>query len=779
MILFCIVILNEDNMDNRLNSVIKFDLHIHSFASKYKEADNIVDNSTIENLPILLEKLNNNKVALFSITDHNRFDADLYVEAKRLLRECSSTYPEVKNILSGVEFDVQLEENLDKCHIIAIFDTINDDDLYKIKNRIDARILLKNQFYTKEDFEKLLKEIELDTILIAQQRKGFGNHSGKDNSIGDAVDNIEEIIKVGYINALEYQKPKVEGILKYNLREINTVIPLFSGSDCHDWTCYPYHDSKNQNTAFRHSKAKILPTFKGLLMALSSPETRFNRREESEIPYIQSIKIQDTEVFLSNGINTIIGENGSGKSTLLDIINQMDSKTHVKKIKEQNHITVKGGTDLSRLKYIEQGFIVDKFRNPEKLFNQGEQSYFEEINNSEFIEIYQKYSSELKNCIKKNIKKNTCHNNLTKVLIYKDIPNVSNYFISIENDIQQMDNIHEQPFREIKSIIKEIEQVKQNRYYSNFQDNLSEILKRLLEIHTVIKHSYFKLHCDIEVKNIIQSCILNYQRTLREYLTTEDKEKSDYEQERNSFIYSIVQAVSDTSVVIDWPSSPQILIGQSSQPLQGFKFNKEAHYNKRQMLQEFLKNMFISRYQEISKIQEITSYENLQDAIYGCTNSTMIDSTWEKNTEKFIAMATKEEQYILDASDQQIGNTLGEMSLSYYKFFTQDDKDWNVLVIDQPEDNISNNNIRKELIKYFQDIREKKQIIFVTHNPLLVVNIDADNVIYIQNNKGSLNAINGCLEFEKDIDILSIVADNMDGGRETIEKRLRFYGKEH
>ena len=50
----------------------------------------------------------------------------------------------------------------------------------------------------------------------------------------------------------------------------------------------------------------------------------------------------------------------------------------------------------------------------------------------------------------------------------------------------------------------------------------------------------------------------------------------------------------------------------------------------------------------------------------------------------------------MDAGDQQIGNTLGEMSLSYYRFFTRGNDDWQVLIIDQPEDNISNNKIKKE-----------------------------------------------------------------------------------
>ena len=58
--------------------MIKFDLHIHSFASFYKEGRDIVDNSTIENAETLMSKLNEQNVGLFSITDHNRFWPELY-----------------------------------------------------------------------------------------------------------------------------------------------------------------------------------------------------------------------------------------------------------------------------------------------------------------------------------------------------------------------------------------------------------------------------------------------------------------------------------------------------------------------------------------------------------------------------------------------------------------------------------------------------------------------------------------------------------------------------
>ena len=97
-------------------------------------------------------------------------------------------------------------------------------------------------------------------------------------------------------------------------------------------------------------------------------------------------------------------------------------------------------------------------------------------------------------------------------------------------------------------------------------------------------------------------------------------------------------------------------------------------------------------------------------------------------------------------------------------------------MIDQPEDNLSSKNIANYLVKYFNRIRYKTQIILVTHNPILVVNLDVDNVIYLENNNGKITATSGCLEDEKN-NILNIVADVLDGGKETIERRLKIYGK--
>ena len=128
----------------------------------------------------------------------------------------------------------------------------------------------------------------------------------------------------------------------------------------------------------------------------------------------------------------------------------------------------------------------------------------------------------------------------------------------------------------------------------------------------------------------------------------------------------------------------------------------------------------------------------------------------------------------------ELGNTLGELSLAYFRYTTENETEKTIFLIDQPEDHISNNNISKKLLSYFNSIRKNKQIIMVTHNPLLVVNQDVDQVLFVRKINDKMEVVAGCLEFEdENVSILDIVAHNMDGGKASIEKRLKVYGKEN
>lgn len=757
---------------------MKFDLHIHSIDSKYKESEGIVDNSTIDNTSVLLEKLEENEVGLFSITDHNRFNVELYNKLDSEIK--TGKYEYVKGIVAGVEFDVQIDSDMGKCHIITIFDAKNREDNYKkIKECVDENKLEKKEdYYTRDKFESILKKIGLDVILIACQRNSLDKHDGKHNSLSESTKDSEDLIMTGYINALEFQRPNVEGILKNNLRGIPINLGLVMGSDCHDWNEYPNHDKKNVNNQFTHSRAKILPTFKGLLMAITSPETRINQQNSKNLDYIEEFRIGKDKVKLVNGINAIIGENGSGKSTLLNLLNnKVSTPKYVKNLVETNQLYCENKYSAKKL-FIGQGEIVQMFDNS-TLFPKDN---FLQVSHDSFRDAYSHYAEDILSYIKKNIKKEEAINRLRKnYLEYSELNNIATYFIQIEcdKDFSNIDNIHNSPRKELSSIIDKLETVIGKEYFKAYAIKIKEAIELLKSIFDEIDKNYNIIEMEEKLKNIIASELSKYNLKIEEAASTQEKDQRDFSLRKADFVANIIEAIKKDNEEIEFPKKPNIFEGCSKKPSCGFSFNSESNYNGKDVHDEFLSKMFNQNYADIDKLKTIKDTETLITAITGCTSFDHIETSYSNNLNKFLDKMCECKNYIVDISNEEksLGSTLGEQSLAYFKYITEYEKEKCIFLVDQPEDHISNNNISKKLIKYLNSIRNKKQVIIVTHNPLLVVNQDVEQVIYVEKNNNKINITSGCLEFEDDsVNMLELIAENMDGGKDSIEKRLKVYG---
>ena len=82
-----------------------------------------------------------------------------------------------------------------------------------------------------------------------------------------------------------------------------------------------------------------------------------------------------------------------------------------------------------------------------------------------------------------------------------------------------------------------------------------------------------------------------------------------------------------------------------------------------------------------------------------------------------------------------------------------------------------------QVMDLLKEVAQDRLVIMVTHNPLLVVNQDVDYVVFVRKTGDKIDVVSGCLEQEGESgNILDIVANNMDGGKESIEKRLKVYG---
>lgn len=761
-----------------LNDIIKIDLHIHSKASDYKDGE-IVSNSTIENLPLLINKLNENDISLCSITDHNRFDYDLYKSLHELIL---SNEGSLTNCLPGIEFDVQLEKEKPKCHIIAIF---NDKDQEKLKHLEEKmfdieKLESKDGYYTVEKFEAVLKNIGLDTILIVHQRQGINNENTSTASLSGACSNPSKFIQIGYINCLEYNKPNVEGILKNSIKDIGLHFPIITGSDCHEWIAYPYHDSSSEKFERDFTKFKCLPTFKGLLMSITSFDTRVNRIKNNNNNYIKSLKLNSVDYPLTNGINAIIGDNGAGKTLIAQFLGE-NAETYYKQIIKNNGLN-KEVNGVVKYNCIKQNQIVTKVRDG-KLFDGS--TYFDSVAtkdlfskkiNTYFNSIYTYVMNNIEIDEKKKDLKNTNYviEHINSVFYWPMI----NSNITLEdfqddnNRISELNNI-------LISLKSEIDDYSEYYKERKLLETLIKSYNELNDVYKVLVSTRDSIKIRNKVRTIVKNKLNDFKTKIDLQSSSDDINRKNQLENKKSFINKVKNYCKATNKKIEFPSFPDKISGRSCKEQKGYNFIKVTKYDNVVLKEEFYNECFNDGYHSEESLKNIKTRNDFSSALTGY-NLEKIKDYREKTIGNFIKKYSSERTEISEiVSKKDIGNTPGEISLVYYKFIIEEDDDkFDVLIIDQPEDDINPNRIRKYLNTYLSSLKDKKQVILVTHNPLLVVNLDVDNVLYVNKVNDKIQIKAGSLEYENDdYSILDLVKENLDGGYEAVERRLKAYGR--
>lgn len=797
-----IIVINSRFYRNKgysmLNENIKIDLHIHSIASKYKESAGVVDQSTPENLPVLFEKLEAEGVNLISFTDHNTFNSKLYSDAEDIISKGS--YPSVKGIIAGIEFDVLLD-TVKPCHILTYFDCKTKSDYETIEQVMSKHAPKdKEHKYAKDAFESILREIGLPTILVAYQRKSLDPlQKGGANSFSDACSDFLDYLEIGYISAIEIQSPNVEGIVKNNLvdmSEFSNSIGLLIGIDCHEWAVYPSHDSKNiRKDAPIFTTIRALPSFRGLLLAVTSPETRFGRINDVSYPFLETISVNGALTQLSPGVNVIIGENGSGKSTLLKLISGNDTESHVKTARKNNRIEIPALPNKS--KTVLQGELFDDYNNNKDLYPDGH-SLFSEINSQDFRAQITTFSNRLMEWVRKRIRaKQVLDEATNSVLTVKEEYLRKTFFVSVSTeDFAARDySLLEKRFATLKSIVTQLQNEIEENGSAYIADELKNMHDALTLLNSALSSVEERLSSERQfssVENIILNSIARYKASTNRASNNFDRQAENYNELKQATISKVTQqARAILDLETEYPSFPDLSkyysqgIGYVDKRAGGYVFRSYAPYVTKEVEDiedDFYKFLFNDGFDK-TRIAGIDSEASLCNATRGTRQVDKIDETIKKNLGAFLdsLCETKQEVKRQSTSEQVIGNTFGEKALIYYEvLLDQNVTQADVLLIDQPEDNISNLRISKELSAAIQRLRDKAQIILVTHNPLLVINLDADNVIIVsgsrkEKNKFSLSLKSGCLEDEA-CEALEWIAENMDGGRQALARRLKTYG---
>lgn len=100
-------------------------------------------------------------------------------------------------------------------------------------------------------------------------------------------------------------------------------------------------------------------------------------------------------------------------------------------------------------------------------------------------------------------------------------------------------------------------------------------------------------------------------------------------------------------------------------------------------------------------------------------------------------------------------------------------------IFDQPEDDLDNDFIMRQLVPLFRRIKKYRQVIIVTHNANLVVNSDAEQIVIANNESEVLSYQSGAVEDGPISSVNSIrtrICEILEGGGYAFEQREKKYG---
>lgn len=111
--------------------------------------------------------------------------------------------------------------------------------------------------------------------------------------------------------------------------------------------------------------------------------------------------------------------------------------------------------------------------------------------------------------------------------------------------------------------------------------------------------------------------------------------------------------------------------------------------------------------------------------------------------------------------------------LSFILGYSEYSKDYRPLIIDQPEDNLDNQYIYKNLVKQLRSIKEKRQVIIATHNATIVTNAKADQVCIMRSDNQ-----HGWIEttgYPGEKRIKKHIINYLEGGKDSFLHKISIY----
>lgn len=828
-------------MSFSMSEFTKISIHNHfggNGADCTKDKDrNYISTFDYKSAYSMIDEAEQHGYQLLGQTNSNDFNAAAFV----LLNK----YCALKGItlIPGVEINLQNWENPNRViHVVLLVDPATNPlylqntlrTFYRTNSQLDKS---KKPLETDCYFLTLNQLSELAilsrSIICVHGKKQHERSLYENPEIADDLTALARFLPVATEDNKTYHKTMLINLLKDFLSE-----------EHNDWLLASANISSADRTPFSEIKSPTYiwagNTFDDLFYSILIGERRVLREEDvvNRISYISKIVINEnsamgqTEIDCSHGINSIIGPSGSGKTLLLDLIKRKltgtplyDSTSHLSDYSalcdlNDIHLYDANGEEITS----QSGYIVVEL---ESLYQKIIEAYASDdssildylglkIDSRKFITELNNFGSELNSLLENKRKSRSLHDNIeSKLALVKDAAK----FIEA-NSTERREIIPYTKNAQVDSMLIELKQKHQN---------IKEDIKSINIVFETLYNIATKHHLSTELIASTKRLEENFKRELNlsERKTSTEINNLQLKSEISTFLFNSVQnynnIISAQSAQVNEKNQTIInnfqIIAKNCLELQKCHLS-ELHPSLDKAAIEASLELYSESDSALLGINSINLILEDTDAIksafpnavgnkpkvnkskfsppYDLSNkndvASLIDVFYSEGYKESLLINLSIEDLLDYEIKIKIENgsfvpveelSAGMLSKAYVSNFLDSAIEGSgsstVIVFDQPESNMEKAFLRTVLADKFNELRQTHQLFIATHEPLLVVNADSNEIILANNEKkiGQKNHISylnrSFVGARGKSELVEEIANLIDGGSKAVKQRSDIY----
>lgn len=778
---------------------MRIDLHIHTDLSRKTKNGDYKGNFNVD---VLHQKLKEEQVSIFSMTDHNIINIEAYKKYYEMYNRDTDPL-----LLTGVELDI--EGSNTTYHSLLIFNCTDYIGAKLIHDSLEEKYIELGC----GDFDR---KLTFDDIITVFENRDFFfiPHAGNTSSITRGYkDNIAAAQKMIILLQSPMEKVPEKSRQIYNEHFDERLTEAFRNkedfayiefSDNHFIENYPCRHMGDQgNHEFYYVKGS--KSYETLRLAFIDPKSRIKSPYEYAViqaprDYLKSLSITEnnlicgTDLSFSPHLNVIIGGRSSGKSLLMNILNRSIDTLEC----EKKYDGAIEGAEIRISSNYEATPGIKSHINTEILqINQGDiVNYFEDNDLSSLakkagkLEVYQearKKFEDIKSKLQENLyalsdryeELHALDVNQGIILHNQTIQQLLNleYHLKIDTDVLNTRVFRDDQFEEAIKLLQEIEsRVQKIEKAATIQiseddkqiiENFYELISRLQKQQSALKleHTYKRQFVDAATKDVeLANSRLNKEGQGKAFA---EKTRQMLNKQVKSHFQGFTKLLKLTDKIRGTSFSHIEEIKLDDDSLLCIELNCERDMEKA-LLEGIKDNTEDDLYQSMIDLlyrkASLKNYKDIEPASFK-----------KKTTSQFSGFARcfDELNDFLKYKDGTTSksNSPGFNSEKYLQVVLNNPK-CGLIIIDQPEDNLGNKFIAEELVEMIRRIKFNKQLFLITHNPAIVVYGDAESIIIAENNDNKISYSQVKLE---DVAAQKRICATLDGGEYIFDNRSRKY----